>query len=244
MTAYQGGKQRLGKKIYEQIMKYNNNKYNTYFEPFCGMCGVLYHFALNTSYDLIACDINKDIIIMWQQLQKGWIPPETCDKEYYEKIKNSTINSAERGFLGTVCSFSGMFLKGGFRTKTKRFDFLKSGKSKLLNNIKNMQKVKFLNSISYENHKPTNMIIYCDPPYKNNKLTTSTFQNFNYELFWNIMREWSKNNMVIISEKEAPDDFICIWSSEYKVSFLNQNTNLNIKKIYPEKLFIYKDLIY
>jgi hypothetical protein len=50
--------------------------------------------------------------------------------------------------------------------------------------------------------------------------------------------------MVIISEKEAPDDFICIWSSEYKVSFLNQNTNLNIKKIYPEKLFIYKDLIY
>lgn len=59
----------------------------------------------------------------------------------------------------------------------------------------------------------SNNVIYCDPPYANTKQFANS-QNFNYDEFWETMRQWSKNNYVLISELEAPDDFICIWQKD------------------------------
>ena len=242
MTSYQGGKKRLGKEIYLIIKKYDDGKM-PYFEPFCGMCGVLVHFANEiTDRPIIASDINKDIILMWKALQRGWQPPNTCTKKHYDEIKNQKKASAERGFIGVVCSFSGMFFKGGFRKKSKSHNFVTAGKKGVLESSKNMKDVKFLHS-SYDEYEPKGFLIYCDPPYKDNKIANTTFQDFDHEHFWNVMRKWSKNNIVIISEKKAPNDFKCIWKKEYNVSFLNQRKSKNIKKKYNEKLFIHQSLI-
>ena len=57
------------------------------------------------------------------------------------------------------------------------------------------------------------------------------------------MREWSRNNIVIISEKEAPSDFISIWKKEYNTAtanFLDGNILSNKRKIYQEQLFIHE----
>ena len=69
--------------------------------------------------------------------------------------------------------------------------------------------IDFIDSSSYDTFNPEGFLIYCDPPYKGNKLgiSTSYFQSFDHSYFWNVMRKWSKNNLVIISESIAPKDF-------------------------------------
>ena len=51
--------------------------------------------------------------------------------------------------------------------------------------------------------------MYCDPPYAN----TTRYSNsniFNHREFWDYMRLLSQNNLVFISEINAPEDFIPI----------------------------------
>lgn len=84
---------------------------------------------------------------------------------------------------------------------------------------------------------PDNSIIYCDPPYEN---TTGyrSLKKFNHEEFWEYMRQISKNNKVFISEQNAPDDFISIWSKEIKRHI---DVNLDNRFKVTEKLFVYKN---
>lgn len=70
------------------------------------------------------------------------------------------------------------------------------------------------------------------------KITTSySTGNFDHDKFWNIMRKWSKNNVVIISEFRAPKDFKCIWKKERKLTSIH----IERKKVF-EKLFIHRTL--
>jgi len=106
MTAYQGGKQQLGKHIYNVIFETERKIYGEekldYFEPFIGMAGVMIHFAKDLekhkhcsdiekqniyNRKLYGCDINKDIIYLWRALQRGWKPPSDCSKEEYDRLK-------------------------------------------------------------------------------------------------------------------------------------------------------------
>ncbi|MGP8215254.1 MAG: hypothetical protein ACLQQ4_06805 [Bacteroidia bacterium] len=63
---------------------------------------------------------------------------------------------------------------------------------------------------------PKGAIIYTDPPYAD--ATKYDFVKvFDYTEFWDIMRKWSKDNTVLISEYSAPDDFACVREADYKV---------------------------
>ena len=42
-----------------------------------------------------------------------------------------------------------------------------------------------------------NSLIYCDPPYKGKSEYSKKGSNFDHKKFWNIIRKWSKNNMVV-----------------------------------------------
>lgn len=243
MTAYYGGKKRLGKRIYQVISELESELTDEklpYFEPFCGMCGVLKHFASEEGRKVYASDLNGDIISMWKAVQKGWKPPTACTREKYERLKKSPKASPERGFIGTTCSFSGIFFKGGFRTSTNKYDFCKSGKKGVLEVGKVLNNVKFFDPASFDQFAPKGMLIYCDPPYKGNKLNTELFQAFDHDKFWKVMRKWSKDNIVVISEREAPSDFECIWKQDYRTSHLNQGSGKNVKKKHVECLFMKK----
>ena len=121
MTAYGGGKARLGKQIYKAIREIEEKrgwKANTYFEPFCGMLGVAKHFlcegrnSVEQYKKYILSDANKDIVLMWKRLKRGgWSLPRTCTRERYEELKYSKRHSAERGFYGVSCAYSGIFLR-------------------------------------------------------------------------------------------------------------------------------------
>ena len=240
MTTYQGGKKRLGKKIFEVISnieeKITNENLLPYFEPFVGMGGVLRHFSKNNKREVYACDINKDLIMMWKSLQKGWLPPTKCNRKYYEELKNSKQPSAERGYLGTVASWSGIFFASYRLDYNKKKDFLGEGYRGIMDIKSDIMNVEFLNSRPYHDFNPKGMLIYCDPPYLNNNFNTKYFTNFDHDKFWKVMRKWSENNIVIISENSAPKDFKKIWCAS------STFTNNHKTKKYDDCLFIYKKL--
>jgi DNA adenine methylase len=98
-----------------------------------------------------------------------------------------------------------------------------------VNSLKDIQ----FKCCDYTECKYTGCLIYCDPPYQGTKQYANATK-FDYDLFWNTMREWSKNNIVIISEEHAPDDFTCIWEQEVSRSIKANNKSKSV-----EKLFIY-----
>lgn len=271
MTTYQGGKKRLGKKIYEVILYVETrlapnlqgkHQKLPYFEPFVGMGGVLRHFGKEKDppRKIYACDINTDLILMWRAIQKGWKPPLKCSRKKFERLKSTNEHSAERGYLGVVASWSGIFFasyrlgyteperdnrkrEGGSKEtqqNRKQKDFLMEGYRGIMDIKPDIMNVKFLDSRPYYDFQPRGMLIYCDPPYYNNSFNTEYFSNFDHELFWEIMREWSKNNIVIISESTAPRDFKKIWS--FTSTFTTATPQGRKTKKFVESLFIHSSL--
>ena len=137
-----------------------------------------------------------------------------------------------------MASYNGRWFDGGYAKpgyeKTKngmRFrDYYTESKNNLLNQSSGIATIKFMHG-DYIDCEYKNALIYCDPPYNGTKQYANA-TNFDYELFWNTMRLWSKNNIVLISEENAPDDFVCIWEKS-----VNRSINVNDKKYSTEKLF-------
>lgn len=255
MTSYGGGKARLGKEIYKAIKEIEEEKEwesDVYFEPFCGMLGVAKHFIddirradSESQRDdrllykkIILSDANKDIVLLWNKLKRGgWTLPKTCTRDKYEKLKYSKRHTAERGFYGVSCAYSGIFF-AGYRPKSPSGqNFFQSSRKNIIETGKLLhrasRKIKILNS-SYLKFDPKGMTIYCDPPYEDNRFNIEHFNDFDSKLFWDTMRKWSKDNLVIISEYKAPKDFKCVWKKDMKSVFSGKTATRT------EKLFVYK----
>lgn len=215
--SYQGGKGRLSKRIYNAILDIEKEYTNVgmdYFEPFVGYASVMKYFASEKDRKCEACDANESVILLWQSLQDGWIPMEECNKEIYNNLKKSNVESAEKGFYLHVCSFGGIY--GGSYRSDK--DYVSIGRRSLLKKIGKMKDVKFLDSRSYDEFEPHNKLIYLDPPYVGNTYgNINKYFKFDHTKFWNIVRKWSVNNLVIVSERQAPDDFTKVWEHNINV---------------------------
>lgn len=235
--AYQGGKQKIGKHIYRICRniedKYSPNRKLDYFEPFVGFCGVMKHFADEDDRNCTACDINPDIINMWKALQNGWIPTGHCPLEKYNQLKLQTHSSPEKTLYGHICSYGGLF----FNYYLKNRDYAAQGTRTIMKIGSKIKKVDFLDAKPYTEYNPNEQLVYCDPPYNNNKLSNTLFQKFDHDKFWKTMREWSKNNIVLISEREAPGDFVCVWELERRTFCTKQEQKQT------EKLFIHQSIL-
>lgn len=229
-----GGKSKLGNKIACVIMHMEAEKkwQGEYFEPFCGSLNVGIHFA-NVNRQVLAADLNVDLILLLKAIKRGWKPPNTCcSKEEYHRLRKSTKHSALRGMMGFSCAYSAIFF-AGYVPKAGKQNFYLRARTNLLKMAPALVNVDFRNA-SYASFHPKGMTIYADPPYIDNKFNSKHFHDFDHDKFWQTMREWSKDNLVIISEYTAPSDFKTIWSINFGSSFHKQGRQ-NV-----EKLFMYK----
>lgn len=81
-----------------------------FVDLFCGSCNVV--SEVDSQYKRIANDKHKYLISMWEAMQNGWIPPDTCTEEEYNHIRdNLNENEALSGFIGFACSFGGKWLR-------------------------------------------------------------------------------------------------------------------------------------
>ena len=76
-----------------------------------------------------------------------------------------------------------------------------------------------------------------DPPYENTKQYKSV-EIFDHADFWRVARLWSRDNIVLISEQEAPDDFVPVW-----IHSVTRTMNQNKTIAATEKLFVAKEVL-
>lgn len=257
---YLGGKQRLGKHIalflkekWEQLIQ-NGLVMDGYLEPFCGSLGVMKNMTNLETNNIIANDYHPDLIQMWKEVRDGTlIYPEEVTEEEYKNAKKIPSPSAIKSFIGFGLSFGGRYF-GAFAhkyTNEKKEDFCKEMTNSLKRIAHVIQNVEFTNN-DYLQMKPINMFIYCDPPYKPTKYPikyrtdVKHYDVFDNEKFWEVMRMWSMDNYVIISEMSAPSDFTEVWSLDrYRSACQSTKTRFNpnsvvISETYKkEKMFIY-----
>ena len=219
---YLGGKFRIRKQVADYLESVRPSN-SSFVEPFCGACWI----TSSISGKRFAYDIHPDLICMWRAVQAGWIPPDNVTEEEYNKLKQSRVVTPRRGFVGFSCSFSGKWF-GGYARSDKR-NYALNARNSILQKRVSLLGVQFKCS-DYRKLKPTNSLVYCDPPYAG---TTKYANDFNSEEFWDIMRAWSKNNVVVVSEYYAPQDFRCVMSFDTKT---DMHTSQG-KEFRSEKLF-------
>ena len=171
----------------------------------------------------IGSDYQEDIILLLKSIQKGtFIFPDKVSEKEYNDIRHKE-SSALRAFIGFGCSFSGKWFGGYARDKNNR-NYALNAQNSLLKKAENFKGVIFLHK-DYREWEPTNCLIYADPPYK--ATTKIHGDKFNHEEFWQIIRNWSKDNTVIISEYQAPDDFNCIKEINTKTDISGKSGKYN-----------------
>ena len=151
MTCYHGGKQRIGKKLAEiiydesiDIEEESDFPIKGYCEPFAGMLGVYQHVPElfeyhNPRLKYKAGEINKSIVMMWKEAQKGWKPPVSASNTVYDRLKNSK-DSALKGYVGHQYSFGGQFFNGYAPKYGKTKDSTKASNNvhKIATNLRNV----------------------------------------------------------------------------------------------------------
>jgi DNA adenine methylase len=250
---YFGSKSRQAKYIVPIIQKYiKDYRISTYFEPFVGGANIIDKIECKRKY---GSDINKYIIALFQHLQNGGTLKESYTKEIYDKARvawykdnvDKEFEDWEIGAIGWLCSYNGRGFDGGWgyeamQTKSNgqvvKREFYKERKNNLLKqSAQPLWRDIHFGVGDYRDYYCNGCVVYCDPPYKGTKQFANSVK-FDHEEFWNIMRDWSKRNIVLISEQEAPDDFVCIWEKEVARTVIPKAIPKSI-----EKLFIYEDNI-
>lgn len=233
---YQGSKNRYAKYIIPILQKAIDDYHiDTFIDGCCGGCNIIDKIKCNTR---IAIDNNPTLIALFKYAVNGGTFPETVSKEMWDKLKkNPEIDLPMAGMYAFFCSYAAKGFVGGFAAKPNiSRDYYKERLNNFQKQLPSLMNINFICD-DILNLKARDSVIYVDPPYINTTGYDSS-KNFNYENFWNKMRELSKNNYVFISEEKAPEDFKAIWTKEV----LRNSFNEKSKKHAMEKLFILKEM--
>lgn len=238
---YVGSKNRFRNELIPIIQNFiNENNSIGYYEPFVGGCNVI---------DKIQCkkrignDAHKYLIAMFKELQKGWIPPVTIS-EYEYTLVHKNINDYPDHYIGLVgfaatygSKWFGGYARGFKADKVTPRDIPAEAIRNIMKQVINIKDIKLLYGDYIKNtpiNKLKNWVIYCDPPYEK---TLSYKNSINHSEFWEWCVLMSKDNIVLVSEYDAPDGWECIWIKDTTTSL---KTNVHEKR--TESLFVYREL--
>ena len=233
---YMGSKARISKDIAPIINRLiQENNIDTYIEPFVGGANMIEHIKCKYR---VGSDINEYLIALWNDLQDTWRPPETISKEMYEDIKNNKDKYGKSlvAVAGFCATYNAKWFGGYAGIVHTKVNTIRNYYDEAIRNIikqtLNLQDVKFqyVDYTYYSNIK--NTLIYCDIPYQGTTQYGSN-NSFDYDEFWEWARKLSDDNVVLISEYNAPEDFKCIYEKE-----LTTTLDKNSRKKDIEKLFI------
>ena len=232
---YVGSKNRLSKELAPIIQSYITEETVAYIEPFVGGANMIDKIK---HHNKIGSDIHKELIALLNYTRDNYKDiPETFSEEEYNRVK-ANRDSYEPWYVGLVgfCGSFGAKYFGGYARRSNGDDVPAQAIRSLKKQSPNIQCITF-ECKSFQDYKPleySNCVFYLDPPYRNT-LSYKTGK-FPYEEFDKWAIELSKNNTVLISEYEMPEDkFECIWSKEVKVAISGQGNIKNKKRV--EKLF-------
>ncbi len=239
---YMGSKSRIVGEISPIIQSYvDSSEKRFYYEPFCGGCNVIDHITADRRF---AADKQKYLIALYRNLDKVCLLPEFITKDHYSDVRtcfNTGNNKYEDWYIGAVgflASYNGRFFDGGYAglVNTKagvQRNYYAEAKRNLEAQIPQLQGISF-GCLDYKDTKNiTGYVIYCDPPYFGTKQYGAS-KDFNHKEFWKWVRKMSANNVVLVSEHNAPNDFECIWAQKI-LRTIDNNKRVET----TEKLFMF-----
>lgn len=240
-----GSKSRIAKDI-EPILTKCLTKNRYYIEPFAGGMNMI----CNINHPKrLASDRNNYLIAMWRYLCAGFEFPKTISKELYSEYRTKfnqrgfnglgdTFEEAVIGWIGFMGSFNGRFYDGGYSGHdVNGRDYIGEQIRNTLSQVDKLQGVEFWCG-SYDSYgMPKKSVIYCDIPYKGTK-QYSTSKDFNHDAFYSWCRQTTREgNDVLISEYQAPEDFVCVWQKQVVNAMNTKNTYKP-----TEKLFVHESI--
>ena len=238
---YVGSKNRLSKDLAPIIQSYITDETEGYLEPFVGGANMIDKIKHDNK---IGCDIHKQLIALLKYVQDlDNELPKTISEQEYNNVLNNKDNYDDWyvGLVGFCASFGAKYFGGYARAFKADKITPRDMPSEAIRNIEKQRKdlvditFKNYNFLELPKEKIKNYVIYCDIPYRSTiKYKTDSFP---YDEFYKWAKEMSKNNTVLISEYDMPDDFECIWQKETKCTIDSNKVSGDKNNNRVEKLF-------
>ncbi len=229
---YMGGKGRIASRLADVILSFKGETH-TYIEPFIGG-GFIFHKVAPHFDVAIGSDAMPDLVLLWQSVKNGWVPPQRVSREQYAELRHAEP-SALRAFAGFGCSFGGKWF-GGYASNKRGDDFAGAAGRGIEIKRQGFGDNTRIVLKDYRDHAPGHgCLVYCDPPYAG---TTpySGAPSWDAEEFWRTAEKWSlAGAVVLVSEYQAPEGWVPVWSAPVKQS-LRKDSNL-VEAV--ENLFVY-----
>ena len=203
--AYLGGKSKGAEHILKVLNHEMFDNYD-YLESMVGYGHILRRVINKKSYT--ASDVNPLLMTLLKAIQCN-TPLPTITRERYDHLRKQTEITLERAVAAFQYSFNGKEFGGwvGGRNDTPTY----ARPNGRIDNMANSRKQYYdklhdnptfqatqLTCCSYEDITPFNKLCYVDPPYQ--ATTKYGTQTFDSDRFWETMRRWSRDNIVLISE--------------------------------------------
>lgn len=210
MVSYVGGKYRIARHIEAAILARSGGR-TRYVEPFLGggatYCRLSKHFRVSEGYDIV-----PDLVLMWQEAMKGWVPSIPVSEDDYAALRNAEP-SAQRGFVGFGVSFGGKWFGGYARSRAGAapgYDYA-AGSARTLSR----QARAMCGQVALADYRDLQIgadtVVYADPPYAGTTGYAGT-PPFDSEEFWAVAKSWTQlGAAVFVSEYAAPAEWQCVW---------------------------------
>lgn len=245
---YMGSKSKYAEEIVPILQSIiDENEIEVYAEPFVGGANIIDKIKCNSK---IGVDKSLPLVALHIQAQTDpSIIPSTGNREWWDEAKeiyrkyesDARIKEEMEPWKIGAISFLGSFNNGGFsRGYAKEKDGRDPYNEAYRNFMKQIESPLYKDITffwgDYTTLNISNGLIYCDPPYAGTKPYGYKFETgFDYEKYWDWVREQSQRNWVICSEQAFPEDFEIIWEKKVTRSTNKEN---NFKA--TEKLGRYK----
>lgn len=245
---YMGSKSRIAKDIVPILQKcIDVTGSHYYIEPFVGGANIIDKINCDYKYGY---DNNRYLIALLKHVQDGGKLSEDVSREMFNDVKKNKLNYEPWlvGCVAYLASYCAKGFGGGYarpNEKTGR-NFYQEAKRNLEKQTTKLlpKKIGAVDKglcFVWGDYKDipdgfSPQVIYCDPPYANSQQYSK--EKFDSENFWNWVREKSwMGHYVFVSEREAPEDFECIWEGKVQQMLNNTARTENCS----EKLFIWKN---
>lgn len=237
---YMGSKSRIKKHIVPFLQELiNTYGIETYIEPFVGGANVIDDIDCPNR---IGGDLHDKLIALLEHVQNGGELPLEVSRELYNDVRsNKDSNKYDDWYVGAIgflASYNGRYFDGGYAksgvSNGKVRNYYDESKRNLEQQAPKLKEVSFINCNYTSFSDVKGALIYCDIPYKDTK-QFSTSKNFNHDEFWDWVRDMSENNIVVVSELQAPDDFECVWKQPVLRSIKSKDKSVAIEKMFMIK---------
>ena len=240
---YVGSKNKLAKELVPIIQSYITEDTKGYLEICVGGANMIDKIKCKKR---IGIDIHEYLIELLKHARDNIEDfPLHITEEEYQKVRKNKENYPKWyvGLVGFCATFSakwfGGYARGNKSDGTPR-DLPNEAIRNIIKQAPSLKGIKFkcCSFLDLPKDKIKGYVIYCDPPYRGT--LKYAVEEFPYDEYYQWVREMSKDNIVLCSEYNMPDDFTCIWSKVHKTQIDSKLVADSENNIRIEKLYIYK----